>query len=172
MTFSPGAWMPSSLVHKIRIVKAALSGRILKRFCRLIRLSSVPVLTFVSCRGGFIYECQNQRDTRKHKFLVEFSDLTFAWRTRGEPGSECQIHSTSRGKAVVFAVSFSAQALAASQTHSAGRLSGETATELRIRQTGVSFPCPSTRRPNSGGAGFSGGSEIAVGSAGLTGLAG
>jgi hypothetical protein len=33
---------------------------------------SVPVLTFVPCRGGSIYECQNQRDTSKYKFLVEF----------------------------------------------------------------------------------------------------
>ena len=27
--------------------------------------TSVKVLTFVSYRGGFVYECQNQRDTSK-----------------------------------------------------------------------------------------------------------
>jgi hypothetical protein len=32
--------------------------------------SSVPVLTFVSCRGGYFYECQNQRDTSNHMILV------------------------------------------------------------------------------------------------------
>src|SRR5579872_6139952 len=31
--------------------------------------ASVPVLTFVSCCGGFVYECQNQRDTSKYKYL-------------------------------------------------------------------------------------------------------
>jgi hypothetical protein len=35
-------------------------------------VASVPVLTFVSCRGGFVYECQNQRDTSKYRFLVWF----------------------------------------------------------------------------------------------------
>src|SRR5580698_11527098 len=34
--------------------------------------SSVPVPTFVSCCGGFVYECRNQRDTSKSRFLVEF----------------------------------------------------------------------------------------------------
>ena len=29
---------------------------------------SVPVLTFVSYRGGFVYECQNYRGTSKYKF--------------------------------------------------------------------------------------------------------
>ena len=32
--------------------------------------TSVPVLTFVSYRGENFYECQNQRDTSKHIFLV------------------------------------------------------------------------------------------------------
>jgi len=34
--------------------------------------ASVPVLTFVSCCGGLVYECQNQRDTRKYGILVRF----------------------------------------------------------------------------------------------------
>jgi hypothetical protein len=34
--------------------------------------AGVPVLTFVSCLGGFVYECQNQRDTSKYKILVLF----------------------------------------------------------------------------------------------------
>jgi hypothetical protein len=29
-------------------------------------VTSVPVLTFVSYRGWFVYECQNQRDTSKY----------------------------------------------------------------------------------------------------------
>src|ERR1700684_388596 len=33
-------------------------------------ITSVPVLTFVSHRGGQFYECQNQRDTRNHMILV------------------------------------------------------------------------------------------------------
>jgi hypothetical protein len=32
--------------------------------------SGVPLLTFVSYRGGFAYECQNQRDTSKYIILV------------------------------------------------------------------------------------------------------
>jgi len=32
--------------------------------------ASVPVLTFVSRRSGYFYECQNQRDTRKYMILV------------------------------------------------------------------------------------------------------
>src|SRR5205814_5702099 len=36
------------------------------------RTSSVPFLTFVSCRGGFVYECQKQRDTSKYQILVWF----------------------------------------------------------------------------------------------------
>jgi hypothetical protein len=32
--------------------------------------TSVPVLTFVSYRGGRFYECQNQRDTSNHMILV------------------------------------------------------------------------------------------------------
>jgi hypothetical protein len=35
-------------------------------------IASVPVLTFVSYRGTFVYECQNQRDTSKYKILVWF----------------------------------------------------------------------------------------------------
>jgi hypothetical protein len=35
-------------------------------------LSGVRVLTFVSYRGGFVYECQNQTDTSKLSFLVRF----------------------------------------------------------------------------------------------------
>src|SRR6516162_1190660 len=34
--------------------------------------ASVLVLTFVSSRGGFVYECQNQRDTSKYRILVWF----------------------------------------------------------------------------------------------------
>jgi hypothetical protein len=30
--------------------------------------ASVPVLTFVSHRGEFAYECQNQKDTSKYEF--------------------------------------------------------------------------------------------------------
>src|SRR5580658_8415349 len=33
-------------------------------------MSSVPVLTFVSCRGAHYYECQNQRDTSNHVISV------------------------------------------------------------------------------------------------------
>src|SRR5205814_4522756 len=36
-------------------------------------VASVPVLTFVSCRGAFVYECQNQRDTSKYRILVSLS---------------------------------------------------------------------------------------------------
>jgi hypothetical protein len=32
--------------------------------------SSVLVLTFVPYRGGYFYECQNQRDTSNHMILV------------------------------------------------------------------------------------------------------
>jgi hypothetical protein len=35
------------------------------------RFASVPVLTFVSYRGGLAYECQNQRDTSKSMILVK-----------------------------------------------------------------------------------------------------
>jgi hypothetical protein len=31
-----------------------------------MRIPSVPVLTFGFCRGTFVYECQNQRDTSKY----------------------------------------------------------------------------------------------------------
>src|SRR5271170_4287780 len=54
--------------------------------------TSVPVLTFVSRCGGFVYECQNQRDTKKNEILVWFLDLTFALRTRGD--TEANIKST------------------------------------------------------------------------------
>ena len=37
---------------------------------RETKQAGVPVLTFVSCRGGFGYECQNQRDTSNHMILV------------------------------------------------------------------------------------------------------
>ena len=36
-----------------------------------IGTASVPVLAFVSCRGGFVYECQNQGDTSKCMILVK-----------------------------------------------------------------------------------------------------
>jgi len=32
--------------------------------------AGVPVLTFVSRRSGYFYECQNQRDTSKYMILV------------------------------------------------------------------------------------------------------
>jgi hypothetical protein len=32
--------------------------------------TSVPVLTFVSYRGGYVYECQNRKDTGKYMILV------------------------------------------------------------------------------------------------------
>src|ERR1700733_6936456 len=34
--------------------------------------TSVPVLTFVPSRGGFVCECQNQRDTRKYFIFLWF----------------------------------------------------------------------------------------------------
>jgi len=37
-----------------------------------IVIASVPVLTFVSYRGAFVYECQNQKDTSKRWILVWF----------------------------------------------------------------------------------------------------
>jgi len=46
-------------------------------------MASVPVLTFVLCRGEFVYECQNQGDTIKLLFQVRFWILTFAVRNRG-----------------------------------------------------------------------------------------
>jgi len=33
-------------------------------------VTSVPVLAFVSYRGGHFYECQNLRDTSKYMILV------------------------------------------------------------------------------------------------------
>ena len=42
------------------------------RELRKVMGTSVPVLTFVSYRGGFVYECQNQRDTGKCWILVWF----------------------------------------------------------------------------------------------------
>jgi hypothetical protein len=38
---------------------------------------SVPVLTFVSRRGEFAYECQNQRNTCKYWMLVPLFHLKF-----------------------------------------------------------------------------------------------
>jgi len=37
----------------------------------------VPVLTFVLRRGELVYECQNQRDTRKHRILEPRFHLKF-----------------------------------------------------------------------------------------------
>src|SRR5215470_14851244 len=48
------------------------SYQIGERARQLQRRASVPVLTFVSCRRGFVYECQNQRDTSKNRILVWF----------------------------------------------------------------------------------------------------
>ncbi len=39
---------------------------------RMFGKTSVPVLTFVSCRGELVYECQNQGDTSQNMILVRF----------------------------------------------------------------------------------------------------
>src|SRR5579872_4931726 len=44
--------------------------------------ASVPVLTFVSCCGRHLYECQNQRDTSKYWFSSVALTLTFLRRGR------------------------------------------------------------------------------------------
>jgi hypothetical protein len=58
--------------------------------------ASVPVLTFVSYRGGFFCEGQNQRDTGKMLDSSVVLDLTFASRTRGD--AEANVKSTTRGE--------------------------------------------------------------------------
>ena len=40
-------------------------------------MPGVPVLTFVSCRGAFVCECQNQRDTSNHWMRVPLFHLKF-----------------------------------------------------------------------------------------------
>src|SRR4029077_189539 len=42
----------------------------LTKICGYSTQASVPVLTFVSYRGGHFYECQNQKDTSKFISLV------------------------------------------------------------------------------------------------------
>src|SRR5947209_7334364 len=56
-----------SLVRTFRRSRVPLSSTVLRTSD-----TSVPFLTFVSCRGGFVYECQKQRDTSKYQILVWF----------------------------------------------------------------------------------------------------
>jgi len=58
-------------------------------------MTSVPILTFVSYRGGFVYECQNQGDTSKYWILVWFWILTLASRTRGNTEASVKTNHTS-----------------------------------------------------------------------------
>jgi hypothetical protein len=64
-------------------------------------MASVPVLTLVFCRGEFVYERQNQRDTIKLLFQVRFWILTVAGRNRG--ASEANVKSTALGLLELFA---------------------------------------------------------------------
>src|ERR1700727_2802845 len=58
----------------------------------MVSASNVPVLTFVSRRSGFVYECQNQRGHSQISDSSAVSDLTFAWRTRDN--AEANVKST------------------------------------------------------------------------------
>ena len=51
-------------------------------------VASVPVLTSVSNRGGFVYECQNQRDTRIFYLLVSFHS-SIRKKVSAATGCEC-----------------------------------------------------------------------------------
>jgi hypothetical protein len=53
-------------------------------------------MTFIVCCSESVYECHDQRDTRKMIFEMRVSDLTFAMRTRA--AAEANVKSPHFGK--------------------------------------------------------------------------
>jgi hypothetical protein len=99
MMMAIGAGM--SLILRNRIQKSGPDYRIRP----LLGKAGVPALPFVSRRGEFVYEWQNQRDTSKSINSSAVLDLTFASDDSRLRWSECQIHRAGKGSTMDYPVS-------------------------------------------------------------------